>query len=62
MPPEAWNPGYDHPLRTYLRNTQHFKTEDDYFAAQTVRASTQMDPRERRQQAVHALDRDFRSA
>lgn len=41
MPPELWNPGYDAPMRTYMMNTQRFQTEDDYFAAQTVRASTQ---------------------
>jgi arylsulfatase A-like enzyme len=41
MPPELWNPGYDQFMRTYMMNTQHFQTEDDYFAAQTVRASTE---------------------
>jgi len=39
MPPELWNPDYDRTMRTYMMNTQHFKTEDDYFAAQTVSAS-----------------------
>jgi arylsulfatase A-like enzyme len=39
MPPALWNPDYDRAMRTYMMNTQHFQTEDDYFAAQTVRAS-----------------------
>jgi arylsulfatase A-like enzyme len=39
MPAELWNPEYDRAMRTYMMNTQHFQTEDDYFAAQTVGAS-----------------------
>jgi hypothetical protein len=39
MPPEMWNPEYDRNMRTYMMNTQHFQTEDDYVAAQTVGAS-----------------------
>lgn len=41
MPAELWNPDYDRAMRPYMMNTQHFRTEDDYFAAQTVRASIQ---------------------
>ncbi len=39
MPPELWNPEYDWAMRTYMMNTQYFRTEDDYFAAQVVAAS-----------------------
>ena len=39
MPPELWNPEYDWAMRQYLMNTQHFRTEDDYFAAQVVDTS-----------------------
>ncbi len=39
MPPELWNPAYDKAMRTYLMNSQHWETDDDYMAGQTVTRS-----------------------
>ena len=61
MPAELWNPDYDRAMRTYMMNTQHFQTEDDYFAAQTVRRVGPVAPAERHQQALHAVGGDVRS-
>jgi len=39
IPDYLWNEDYDYKTRQYLMNTQDFKTEDDYFAAQSCRAA-----------------------
>ena len=36
MPADLWHEAYDRSMRTYMMNTQHFQSEDDYFASQTV--------------------------
>jgi len=40
MPADLWNPSYDNAMRTYMRNSQSWETEDDYMAAQTVSRAT----------------------
>jgi len=39
MPAHLWNERYDNNIRQYLMNTQHRKSEEDYFCARSCKAS-----------------------